>query len=291
MGFDLGPRVNPLFLRFTMTLPSPLEALLTDLPLRSASFIVTVYGDVVVPRGEVLWMGNLIEICARVGISESLVRTATSRLVQGGRLEGERIGRRSYYRLAPAARAEFSDVARLIYRPATTAKGWLILHAPELAESQVRRLRLGRIEPGVWISPDFGQAPIKEAVTIRAGLPQEAAGQFAQYWQLQPVHDGYCAFIARFAPLLGRDLPPADALIARLLLVEVYRSIILSDPNLPASSLPSDWKGAEARSIFAKLYTTLSEAADPYIGTHLEGEHGPLPARTQIIADRLQALV
>ena len=60
------------------------------------AFIVTVYGDVVVPRGGVLWTGTLIEVCERVGISESLVRTAVSRLVAAHRLRGERLGRHSY---------------------------------------------------------------------------------------------------------------------------------------------------------------------------------------------------
>ena len=58
-----------------------IRSILTGTELRSASFIVTLYGDVAVPRGGVLWTGTLIEICARVGISESLVRTAVSRLV------------------------------------------------------------------------------------------------------------------------------------------------------------------------------------------------------------------
>lgn len=89
--------------------------LCADLPITAGSFIVTVYGDVVVPRGEVLWIGSLIETCARIGISENLVRTAVSRMVAAGRLEGERSGRRSFYRLAPAARAEFADAARLLY--------------------------------------------------------------------------------------------------------------------------------------------------------------------------------
>ena len=88
------------------------DRLMQDLPLTAASFIVTVYGDIVVPRGEVLWMGSLIEICDSVGISENLVRTAVSRLVSAGSLLGERNGRRSFYRLAPAARAEFAEAAQ-----------------------------------------------------------------------------------------------------------------------------------------------------------------------------------
>ena len=40
------------------------------LRLNAAAFIVTVYGDIVVPRGGMLWTGTLIDLCARVGISE-----------------------------------------------------------------------------------------------------------------------------------------------------------------------------------------------------------------------------
>ncbi|TXI06996.1 MAG: PaaX family transcriptional regulator, partial [Rhizobium sp.] len=75
------------------------RALLVDLPIKAASFIVTIYGDVVEPRGGVVWIGNLIEACKCVGITETLVRTAVSRLVTAGQLVGEREGRRSYYRL------------------------------------------------------------------------------------------------------------------------------------------------------------------------------------------------
>ena len=52
---------------------------------RAPAFLVTLYGDVVEPRGGTLWMGSLIECCAMHGLSESLVRTAVSRLVGAGR--------------------------------------------------------------------------------------------------------------------------------------------------------------------------------------------------------------
>ena len=65
---------------------SCLAILLDDSPPRAAAFIVTIYGDVVEPRGGATWIGNLIEICAAVGISETLVRTAVSRLVSAGQL-------------------------------------------------------------------------------------------------------------------------------------------------------------------------------------------------------------
>jgi PaaX-like protein len=65
-----------------------LQRLVPGGPPRATGFIVTVCGDVVVPRRGVLWMGTLVRICAGLGLSEGLVRTAMSRLVAGGRLGG-----------------------------------------------------------------------------------------------------------------------------------------------------------------------------------------------------------
>lgn len=116
------------------------------LTTRAPAMIVTIYGDIVVPRGGVLWMGTLVEICAHLGISETLVRTAVSRLVAAEQLVGERDGRRSYYRLASGARTEFAAAARLLYGPQVGAEGFLIHHAPGLSDEIARRagLEIGR---------------------------------------------------------------------------------------------------------------------------------------------------
>lgn len=271
---------------------SPLAPLLEKMPLRAASFIVTVYGDMVVPRGEVLWMGNLIDICGRVGISESLVRTAASRLVQGGQLVGEKVGRRSYYRLAPDARAEFTNVARLIYAAPKDPVGWIVLHAPDVSEDVAKRLRLGRIENGVFLTPDHGQAPHPGTVfrlPLGGVTPARAA---ADYWPLDRIAERYQALVDIFAPLenRARELGGADALIARLLLVEAYRRAVLADPLLPTAALPDGWIGKQARALFSLLYIQLSCAADDYIGANLEGESGRLPAETDVTRQRLAQL-
>ncbi|MFD2816395.1 hypothetical protein ACFSYD_21480 [Paracoccus aerius] len=126
--------------------PTDLILRLTDgLPITAGSFIVTVYGDVVVPRGEVLWIGSLIEICSRIGISENLVRTAVSRLVSADRLQGTRVGRRSFYRLAPAARAEFAQAARMLYARPQPSGDWLVMLHPDMPEKVARSHRMARI--------------------------------------------------------------------------------------------------------------------------------------------------
>ena len=63
------------------------KRVLDAFPLSAASFVVTLYGDLVAPRGGELWTGNIVETLSTVGIAEPRVRTALSRLVAAGRLE------------------------------------------------------------------------------------------------------------------------------------------------------------------------------------------------------------
>lgn len=87
-----------------------------------------------------MWTGTLIELCRCVGTNELLVRTSVSRLVAASRLEGERIGRRSYYRLRSSAVAEFMQAADLLYGPDRPVRGWQILHDTDLRPEDARGL-------------------------------------------------------------------------------------------------------------------------------------------------------
>ncbi|GGW42107.1 PaaX family transcriptional regulator [Gemmobacter lanyuensis] len=272
------------------------DRLMQDLPLTAASFIVTVYGDIVVPRGEVLWMGSLIEICDNVGISENLVRTAVSRLVSAGSLLGERNGRRSFYRLAPAARAEFAEAAQRLFARQTEPDHWFILHAPDLGEETAKRFRMARMGGDVWLCPDRGDRPTGASLVLRTQAEDAVALQkIAAFWDLTSVQGRYEAMLARFSPLheallVGETLAPADALTARLLLVQVYRSALLRDPGLPAAALPDRWQGAAARRLFDDLYARLSPLADAEVARKLEGSDGPLPAETPETINRINNL-
>ena len=161
-------------------------------PPRAAGFIVTIYGDVVEPRGGVLWMGNLIEICQAVGINESLVRTAVSRLVSAGQLLGERGGRRSFYRLTDEARVEFLQAAKTLFDPAPAPERWIILPRPE-AEQEAVLLRQGFTAAGAFlIGPDRGRefkfpGPVFRAEAVDGF--EELCGFAAKYWDLEPLNE------------------------------------------------------------------------------------------------------
>ncbi len=274
------------------------SSILQQLTMRAPATIVTIYGDIVVPRGGVLWMGTLVEICARLGISETLVRTAVSRLVAADQLVGERGGRRSYYRLAPGARTEFAAAARLLYGPQSQADGLLIHHAPGLSDETVRRAGLGRMGPDLYLRPNHPANVPVEGLTLRAEVLENGgnlAGYAATLWDLQSIADEYKAMIALFSPLMtalerGETLLPADAVSTRILLVQAYRVVLLRDPRLPVDALSADWPGADARRLFARLYRSLSPLADAYIGAQFEGRDGLLPAETAETAARLEML-
>ena len=270
-----------------------ISELLDGMGLRSASFIVTVYGDVVVPRGGVLWTGTLIETCAGVGINESLVRTAVSRLVAAHRLRGERVGRRSYYHLDASAHQEFEQAAVLLFGPEVETRGWQILHAPGLSEDAARLQRMGHMGGSVFIRPDRGQQVPEGALAFHASNP-EGIERIAQFWDLSALQERYIDMIERFGPLDAAlkdgSLSDEAALIARLLLVHVYRNVMLRDPRLPPNALPSGWKGQEARALFRRLYRRLSPSAERHIAARFEGVDGYLPAQTAASEARLDGL-
>ena len=279
--------------------PSPLVAQVLDgLSLRAGSFIVTIYGDVVEPRGGRLWMGALIEICARVGISESLVRTAVSRLVAAGQLEGERAGRRSFYGLTERARREFLAAAQIIFQP-PPRPGWSLLWLPpELGDdagSGLEKAGFARLAPRWYLGS--GEAPVTGALVFSANAQSGAAlrAMAASHWDLAAEGLAYRDCLNRFGSIdqqfnAGQRLSPDEALLLRLLLVHQFRQAALRDPGLPPEALPNGWPGGPARQLFARLYLALSTEAEARIAETFEGEDGPLPASSAASERRAQTL-
>ncbi|MFK0161102.1 phenylacetic acid degradation operon negative regulatory protein PaaX [Rhizobium sp. NPDC090279] len=282
-------------------LNAAVTALLVDLPIKAASFIVTIYGDVVEPRGGVVWIGNLIETCKSVGITETLVRTAVSRLVTAGQLAGEREGRRSYYRLTDAAQAEFAEAASLFYGPEPVVRWQFILingPAPEEIMQGLERDGFARLGPRLAMGTHPAPPLPGRVVVFDAQLATEngALREFAEEaWNLTRFADAYSEFTVRFGSFSQQvgdcvALSPFDCLIARLLLVHQYRLIMLREPHLPKSALPANWPGEEARRLFADLYSLLSKRADSYVGRRFVNETGKLQEATPASQNRLDRL-
>lgn len=268
--------------------------------LRAGRFIVTLYGDVVEPRGGRLWMGNVIATCALVGISETLVRTAVSRLVASGKLVGTRLGRKSYYALTDGARAEFAAASRILFDP-PEKQGWTFLYLAEANESAVSALAtagFASLAPAWWIGAGGAVPPGIEAITFDAETRSARQGLRAlaeNHWGLSQCEADYRAFVDRFQPLLAgltarQALTDAEALTLRLMLVDSFRAIALRGPHLPREALPENWSGDAARALFARLYHALSPIADAYVARHFVSDIGALPRETVLTRRRAETL-
>lgn len=278
-----------------------IETVIKAIRLRAGGFIVTIYGDVVEPRGGHLWIGNLIETCASVGISESLVRTAVSRLVAADRLKGSREGRRSYYSLSEAAQTEFMLAAGRIFEPKHN-QGWCCVWLPERgAEPDVTLLEWAgfrRLAAGWWLGPRATLPTGLNALVLDGTMTGPKAmvqAMAANLWDWSVLDEGYAGFVRVFTPVRQaiedkQIIAPDQMLQLRLLMVHQFRQVALRDPDLPPDALPDGWIGHLARALFAELYHALSPLADAYVASHFVSAAGPLAAQTVMTERRLALL-
>jgi|SRR5438093_8855288 len=261
-------------------------------PVRAWSLIITLYGDAIVPRGGSLWLGSLTAVMALFGIDAGHVRTAMSRLVADGWLERERIGRNSYYRLSKREEASFRSATRRIYFGAEQPSDGLLrlaLLGPGIEDRSAVRPLLERegfaaLSPTVYVgvsdaSPQV--AAVGGVFLLSADPGSSGPAITAAAFNLAPLAASYRDFLERFAPLdrsLAAGVPPADALVARVLLIHEFRRIVLRDPALPRALLPADWPGATARALAGRIYRRIVPAAETYLDRNARNEHGPLPS-------------
>src|SRR6195952_3423208 len=101
-------------------MPHPLARIIDHLkrePSRTGSIVITLFGDAIVPRGGVVWLGTLLEFFATIDIDSGVVRTAMSRLAANNGLERQKGGRNSFSRLVKKGRQPFYAATRHIYDP------------------------------------------------------------------------------------------------------------------------------------------------------------------------------
>jgi phenylacetic acid degradation operon negative regulatory protein len=270
---------------------------LNTYPPKAAQLIVTIYGDIVEPRGGVLWMGDLISLCSGFGVNESLVRTAVSRLVSKDQLSGQREGRRSFYGLTSIASAEFHSAADLFFGPADDECEWLIVHCPHQGEQlELTANGFAPLGGGMYIAADRPGRPLP-GTSFRSVAINQDSGKLKELlhstFGLEALSIEYADIVLRMKKMknaVNETVDGQNALLLRLALVHAYRNIRLRDPRLPVSALPDGWPGAMAHRLFADVYGQLSFLADTYIGEHLLAINGPLPAQPPAVQSRLKSL-
>ena len=263
---------------------SPLAATLarTGAP-RTASFIVTVWGDAVARRGGSLWLGSLQAILDRFGCTPGQVRTAMSRLTEEGWLARNRVGRNSFYRLGPRGEAAFGAAAARIYDarpPVWDGRLRLVLLAEPAVREALAAAGFGALPGGAMLGVAGDPALLPKGVPVVVGAPrsaEEARLLALRAWPLEALAEGYGRFLDVFAPLRDAAVPPEEALPLRLVLVHEWRRLVLRDPLLPAELLPETWPGTAARVLAAALYERLTPDAEAWLDAEGRTEAGALP--------------
>ncbi|WP_042879612.1 phenylacetic acid degradation operon negative regulatory protein PaaX [Cupriavidus necator] len=286
------------------------------LKLGANSLLVTLFGDVVAPRQQAVWLGSLIRLAAPFGINDRLVRTATFRLTADDWLAATKIGRRSYYGLSEAGLQRVLHAGKRIYAgdaPEWDGRWTLVMVRGDVRATVRQKLKrellwegFGAIAPGVMAHPNADLASLREIVqaaraqeyvavmdasSLQAFSLRPLQALMHQTFKMGDVADAWQALLRRFSPLEEEagQLTPADAFFVRTLLVHEYRRVLLRDPNLPEVLLPVDWPGRTARSLCSTLYLALLDASEDYLHRVVEVADGSLVNAGRVLRKRFVA--
>ncbi|MEQ5800554.1 phenylacetic acid degradation operon negative regulatory protein PaaX [Halomonas sp. H10-9-1] len=276
-------------------------------PIRAGSLIITLYGDAIVPRGGTVWLGSISKLVEPIGINERLVRTSVYRLTRETWLQGEKVGRRSYYSLSGPGRRRFEQAFKRVYhgtQPPWSGQWTLVLlsqldalHRQKVRE-ELEWLGFGHFANGLLAHPTLSRSETlaalqelgaaEEAIVMRTEALEPLASrplrlQVRESWNLDELAGHYQRFLTLFRPLwkaLNEEnhLDEEACFIARTLLIHEYRRVQLRDPQLPDELLPTAWEGRNAYQLCRNLYRMVYRRAENWLDRHLETAEGPLPA-------------
>ena len=271
------------------------------------NLLVTVFGDALLPHGAEIAVSvrSLATLLESFEVSERLVRTSLTRLVNDGLLVPQSIGRRSFYGVATDSMPLFRQADARIYGSRRRAwdQSWTIVVIDGTESTAARRATLrqrltwaglGIVAPNVMASPVVSSAEAAEIIDQVGGFDhvlvttsqvfdgagtideEELARRCAPLDEVANNYDGFVEEFGDFDRATIASLSPVDAFKLRVLLVAAYRRIVLVDPLLPASLLPDGWAGAKARALAAFVYGACADGSERHLALHAELPTGKL---------------
>lgn len=253
----------------------------------SQHLLTTLLGDYWVQRSEHLPSAALVALLGEFDVGLTAARAALNRLARRGVVVSSKIGRNSYYGLAPGASdmllaggyrfISFGQENESWDGQWTVAMFTLSERERELRYSVYSRLRWLGFAPlydGTWISArpvaeqareEFDELGLREATIFRATECAPSGRRPIDAWDLDEIAARYIEFIATYEPLRKQahdgDVGASQALLSRTHIMDSWRSFPGIDPDLPSDLLPERWPRREAYELFVEVYDTLGSLA------------------------------
>jgi phenylacetic acid degradation operon negative regulatory protein len=273
------------------------------------SLILTIFGDSISAHGGTIWLGSLIKLVARLGISQRLVRTSVFRLIENGILQSQQVGRRSFYSLTDKGFRQFSSAAERIYRyhQAIWDGEWRLVFTTfknitpedkERFQKELLWLGFNRLSAGVYAHPTANIDEVKDIVkemklgnyvaTMQArstdDQPAQASSNLVKYcFNFDTIKVEYQSFIEYFEDFLNEadsasneDKDPELCFLLRTILIHKFRHLLLHEPELPRELVPDDCLSHPTRDITERLYKLITENAESHFAGIAEGLNGGL---------------
>ena len=254
--------------------PDGVISALSDLgPMRVWSVIITIFGDVVRPRGGVVSAAALNAIGARLGIKPEAMRVALFRLVKDGWIERRKEGRNSFYVLTPSGKEKFLPATQRIYAAGSALRGpWSLAvlsgQGDAHAIAGLERLGFFALSNTVFLGGSDAQDAPDEVMILRGDL-----GEVPGWVRARIAPDGLNAEFGRLVKVLETlennwprlRMTPLDCVCLRVLMIHHWRRLLLRHPDVPMELLPADWQGERCRASVLRLHAVLSNPAEPWL--------------------------
>jgi phenylacetic acid degradation operon negative regulatory protein len=249
--------------------------------------LTTLLGDYWLEQAEPLPSAALVALLGEFGIGTTGARAALSRLAHRGIVVNTRLGRHSFYGIAPTAADLLRSGARRFVTFGHHNHRWdghwtiaaFSLAGHERAvrytlQAQLHWLGFAPLYDALRVSPRsvvdeahavFDELGVHDATIFRATAETMGGRHPIQAWNLDELAQTYSNFLNTYRPLRervhGGQVSATEALLTRTRIMDDWRRFPQLDPDLPAELLPKDWPRTAAHDLFVEVYDGLAPLA------------------------------
>jgi phenylacetic acid degradation operon negative regulatory protein len=254
-----------------------------DAAVRPQAIMLTFLGDHLLDQGVCVYSGSVIDVLARVDVSDHATRSTLTRMTGRGLLRRQRHGRRMYFGLTGRSTRILRDGSTRLWQTGAVNRDWdgtwtlLGFSLPGARQRDRHDLRahlawagFGPLQGGLWIAPgapdvesiiaDLGLRSHVRIFRARADRLTDLADMIADAYDLDALAARYEEFLKRWETTAVEAMT-TDPLAAKLRLVTDWLQTIRRDPRLPVQHLPAGWPAVRAQELFIGLNTDLDQPA------------------------------